>query len=93
MKDQSTFVVFAFLFSLALTSINAFVDEGIYSFAFLLNPNDVVFILIFSAAFALLPIGLYFLMYSLSKRKKISAVVGSLGFLPAILLIILSLAY
>jgi hypothetical protein len=93
MKDQGTFIVFAFLFSLALALINAFVDEGIYSFGFLLNPNDVAFILIFSAVFALLPIVLYFLAYVFFKRKNISVMVGSLGFLPAILLIIVSLAY
>jgi hypothetical protein len=90
-KDHGKYFLFAFAVGIALTIVIGFVDEGRYTLSFLTNLTEVINLLFIGSFFALFPIGLYFALHRLNVTRLKAWT--SVGFLPAIVIIVLNIIY
>jgi len=86
---ERKYILLLVLISFLLTNIVAYLDEGIYSLDYLSHLGDWVALIIYTTAFLVIPLLIFFVV---KKRVKHRFTFSLLGFAPTLMLILLQLS-
>ncbi|MFV0269398.1 MAG: hypothetical protein ACK5HT_19930 [Draconibacterium sp.] len=85
------FPVVVILLSAVLATVIWYVEEGLYSFAFLIDKNEVFNFLGTVLFIAILPIGIFYWLNDNEKYRQRARPLAMLGFLPALAFVVFRL--
>lgn len=85
---ERKYIVWLIIISFLLTNAMAFLDEGLRSFEYLKHLGDWVALMLYTFAFLIIPILLF---YGINKSYKNKFVFSLFGFVPTLMLILIQL--